>query len=201
MRLFFSEGCPYAQRTRALLAHLGQPYQPEPVDLAHKPAHFLALSPTGAVPLLEDEGFVLYESAVINEYVAEKLGWADAWSPDVRRRALERLVMKRFDELVAPLFFQALKDASLLETRPAWRREVDLLRTAAAGRPAASLLGFHLAPHVLRMQWLSPDSPVLKALDEVAGGFLASALALPAIRQTSPDRELTVQQLRARFGP
>jgi glutathione S-transferase len=201
MRLYFSEGCPYAQRTRALLEHLGQPFQGVQVDLAHKPAHFLALSPTAAVPLLEDEGLVLYESSVINEYLAERLGWAAAWSRDVRHRALERLAMKRFDELVAPLFFQALKDPSALEARPAWRREVAQLRTAVDGRPAASLLGFHLAPHVLRMKWLQPDSQVIRALEEAAGDFLAAALTLPAVVRTSPDQELTVRQLRARFGP
>ncbi|MEN9799629.1 MAG: hypothetical protein RL653_3326 [Pseudomonadota bacterium] len=201
MRLFFSEGCPYAQRTRALIDHLGQPCELEALDLAHKPAHFLALSPTAAVPLLLDEGLVLYESAIINEYLAERLGWRDAWSADVRQRAVERLAMKRFDEFLAPLFFQALKDPSLPDARPAWRKEVGLLRTAAAGRPGASLLGFHLAPHVLRMRWLQPDSQVLRALEDEAGDFLSAALTLPAVVRTSPDRDETVRQLRARFGP
>ncbi len=48
------------------------PYEIEYIDLSNKPDWFLALSPTGKVPvILTPEGHRLFESAVINEYLDE----------------------------------------------------------------------------------------------------------------------------------
>jgi len=48
------------------------PYEIEYIDLSNKPDWFLALSPTGKVPVvLTPEGHRLFESAVINEYLDE----------------------------------------------------------------------------------------------------------------------------------
>lgn len=201
MRLFFAEGCPYAHRARALLTHLEQPFEGREIDLKSKPADFLALSPTGAVPMLEDEGFLLYESAVINEYLAERFAWAAAFSANLQQRARERLAMKRFDDVLVPLFFRALKDGAALEGTPNWQREVEQLGLTAAHAAPVSLLGFHVATHWLRFGWVAPQSPLVLALEKAAGGFLGQAAAHPAVVKTSPDRERTTRSLLERFGP
>jgi glutathione S-transferase len=64
-----------AIRTLWMAGELGLPY--EHVDLAPrspgtKTPEFRALNPTGAVPVIEDDGFVLYESMAINMYLAKK---------------------------------------------------------------------------------------------------------------------------------
>lgn len=201
MRLFMTEACPYAQRTRALLAHRGAAYDARVIDLADKPADFLALSPTGAVPLLEDDGFVLYESMVINEYLAERLGWTEAFSDDVRQRARERLAMKRWDDVIIPAAMASFRDAASLAAKPLWRREVDeLARTAARARPA-SLLGLHVAPHWLRTVRAFPDNELIVTLRTAAGGFLEAASALPCVVETSPELDEAARAFRARFGP
>jgi glutathione S-transferase len=201
MRLFFTVGCPFAHRTRALLTLLEQPFEGREVDLAAKPADFLALSPTGAVPLLEEGGFVLYESAVINEYLAERFGYRDAFAADLRQRARERLAMKRFDDVLLPTAFASFKDPAALEARPLWRRELEQLAATARASQPASLLGLHLATHWLRWVWAFEGQPVVRALGEAAGDFLSAAAALPCVVATSPDRATTAQQMRARFGP
>jgi Glutathione S-transferase, N-terminal domain len=201
MRLFFSEGCPYAHRSRALLTHLGQPFEGREIDLEAKAADFLALSPTGAVPMLEDDGFLLYESAVINEYLAERFTWADAFSPNLQQRARERLAMKRIDDVLVPLFFRALKDGAALDATPNWQREVEQLGITAAHAKPVSLLGFHVATHWLRFNWVAPQAPLVLALEKAAGAFLAQAVSHQAIVKTSPDRETTTRTLRERFGP
>ena len=65
--------CPYVQRSLITLEEKGVAYEVVHVDLQNKPPWFLALSPTGRVPvLLVREGereTVLFESAVINEYL------------------------------------------------------------------------------------------------------------------------------------
>ena len=63
--------CPYAQRSVILLKEKGVGYDIEYIDVYDPPEWFLALSPTGKVPILQVEDTVLFESAVINEYLDE----------------------------------------------------------------------------------------------------------------------------------
>jgi glutathione S-transferase len=61
------------------LEELGLPYEIHDVDmatLAHKEPAFLALNPNGRVPVLRDRenGLVIWESAAIRIYLAEKSG-------------------------------------------------------------------------------------------------------------------------------
>ena len=63
--------CPYVQRAAIALAEKGVPFQRRDVDLADKPAWFRAISPLGTVPLLQAADAVLFESAVIVEYLED----------------------------------------------------------------------------------------------------------------------------------
>ncbi len=201
MRLFSAAGCPYAHRSRALLTLLKAPFELREVDLANKPAELLALSPTQAVPLLEDDGLVLYESAVINEYLAERLAWRDAFSSSLSQRALERLAMKRFDDVVIPAAFASFSNPSSLESKPLWRKEVEFLSRTVKQSRVESLLGLHVATHWMRVKLAFPENAVVQALGEHVGEFLNAAAALPCVVATSPDLEATATFLRARFGP
>lgn len=68
--------CPFVQRVAIVLLEKGVPFQRINVDLREKPEWFLAISPTGKVPLLkirhgnQDEA-VLFESVAICEYLEE----------------------------------------------------------------------------------------------------------------------------------
>jgi glutathione S-transferase len=63
--------CPYVQRAAIALAEKGVPFARRTVDLADRPDWFKALSPLGKVPLLQVGGAVLFESAVIVEYLED----------------------------------------------------------------------------------------------------------------------------------
>lgn len=63
--------CPYVQRAAIVLAEKEIPFERIDIDLAQKPDWFLALSPLGKVPLLQVGDEVLFESAVIVEYLDE----------------------------------------------------------------------------------------------------------------------------------
>ncbi|WLQ15970.1 glutathione S-transferase family protein [Hahella aquimaris] len=64
--------CPYVQRSVITLLEKGVAFKRTAIDLANKPGWFLALSPTGKVPLLViDNKDVIFESAVICEYLDE----------------------------------------------------------------------------------------------------------------------------------
>lgn len=77
-RLISFELCPYVQRAAIVLAEKGAPFERINIDLANKPDWFLKLSPLGKVPVLvvEQDGReqVLFESAVIAEYLDETIG-------------------------------------------------------------------------------------------------------------------------------
>jgi len=67
--------CPYVQRTAIALNDKNVPYKRRNVDLSDKPDWFVKLSPLGKVPLLlVDDETVLFESAVIAEYIDEVTG-------------------------------------------------------------------------------------------------------------------------------
>jgi glutathione S-transferase len=68
--------CPFVQRVAIMLLEKGIAFERIDVDLHDKPDWFLAMSPTGKVPLLKvlhDNGreSVLFESAAICEYVED----------------------------------------------------------------------------------------------------------------------------------
>ncbi len=63
--------CPFAQRVMITLLEKNIDFKPVYVDLANKPQWFLELSPLGKLPLLRIGDQVLFESAIINEYLDE----------------------------------------------------------------------------------------------------------------------------------
>ena len=70
--------CPYVQRAAIVLTEKGVSFKRTLIDLDNKPDWFKAISPLGKVPLLKvtlDDGetVVLFESAVICEYLEETL--------------------------------------------------------------------------------------------------------------------------------
>jgi glutathione S-transferase len=63
--------CPYVQRAAIVLAEKAVPFRRVDIDLSDKPGWFTAISPLGKVPLLKVGDEVLFESAVIVEYLEE----------------------------------------------------------------------------------------------------------------------------------
>ena len=63
--------CPYVQRAIIILDEKEIPHNRTYINLADKPDWFKKISPLGKVPLLQTEQGVLFESAVIGEYLDE----------------------------------------------------------------------------------------------------------------------------------
>ncbi|RZA16824.1 MAG: glutathione S-transferase family protein [Proteobacteria bacterium] len=66
--------CPYVQRAMILLNEKNADFRTTYIDLAAKPDWFLKISPLGKVPVLVVDETVLFESAVICEYIDETQG-------------------------------------------------------------------------------------------------------------------------------
>lgn len=71
MKLVSHQLCPYVQRAAITLREKQIPHELEYVDLSNKPDWFVSMSPLGKVPLLLVGEEVLFESAVICEYLDE----------------------------------------------------------------------------------------------------------------------------------
>jgi glutathione S-transferase len=90
--LFSARACPYAHRTRLVLAEKKVPFELEEIDLQNKPAWFdTRVSAYGKVPALEHEGAHIWESAVINEYLEEVFPTPALLPAEPGRRAVARI--------------------------------------------------------------------------------------------------------------
>lgn len=63
--------CPFVQRSVIILLEKGIDFDITYIDIKQPPDWFLAISPFGKVPVLRCGETVLFESAVINEYIDE----------------------------------------------------------------------------------------------------------------------------------
>ncbi len=117
---------PRAFKVMALANHLGIDYQICFVDLGkgdQKRPEFLALNPNGKMPVLEEDGFTLWESNAILEYLASKKPQSGLLPEDARGRAdVTRWLLWdmshwdstcglfMFERMVKPLFMKAAPD-------------------------------------------------------------------------------------------
>jgi glutathione S-transferase len=102
--LYDADRCPYCARTRIALAEKGVEYETTVVDLDDRPAWIYDKNPLGRVPVIEEDTFVLAESAVINEYLEERYPEPALLPTDPAARALARMLIFRFDELSRPYY-------------------------------------------------------------------------------------------------
>jgi glutathione S-transferase len=102
--LYDAERCPYCARVRIVLAEKGVEYETVAVDLDDRPAWIYEKNPLGRVPVLEEDTFLLAESAVIDEYLDDRYPEPALWPADPGARALGRMLVFRFDELSRPYY-------------------------------------------------------------------------------------------------
>jgi glutathione S-transferase len=74
IQLISFKTCPFVQRAVITLKHKNIDFDITYIDLAEPPDWFLELSPLAKVPVLKVDGEVLFESAVINEYLDDITG-------------------------------------------------------------------------------------------------------------------------------
>lgn len=196
IRLYVHPACPFAHRPRALLERLDAEYESIEIDLDDRPDEFLSRTPTGKVPLLIEDELVLYESRVVNAYLAERFEWSRAWPDDPAARARQRLAMEQWDAVVLPAWYTSLKADGPIpgERRDAVEDELtELDRTVRrwTDGEADTLFGFHCATHWARIRALGGHSDVhdrIRSRPETAA-WLDRAADLEAVRATAPSED------------
>ena len=132
LTLYDAARCPYCARVRIVLAEKGIEYEPVEIDLTDRPTWIYEKNVTGRVPVVEEDAWLLPESAVIMEYLDERYPEPPLLAADPADRALARLWIFRHDDFTRPYY--ALRRG---EDGAAARLDAELakLDAALAGRP------------------------------------------------------------------
>ena len=123
--LYDADRCPYCARVRIAFAEKGLEYETVVIDLDDRPAWIYEKNPLGRVPVLEEDTFVLSESAVINEYLEDRFPEPALWPADPAERALGRMLVFRFDELSRPYYALRREEEAAAERFDAALAELD----------------------------------------------------------------------------
>lgn len=102
--LYDAARCPYCARVRIVLAEKEVEVEVVEVDLSDRPSWLYEKNVTGRVPVLEEDGRTLPESAVIMEFLEERYPGPPLLPPDPADRAAARLLLFRDYELTDPYY-------------------------------------------------------------------------------------------------
>jgi RNA polymerase-associated protein len=178
--LYDAARCPFCARVRVVLAEKGLSYETVEIDLADRPAWLYDLNPAGKVPVLDEDGWILPESAVIAEYLNERYPEPPLWPDDPGERAAGRLLVFRFDDFSQPYYALRRGEDGAQER---FEDELAALDSVLAGMPWLSGRGFGLAdvaflPWLLRARdLLGIDLAPWQALDD----WVARACERPSV--------------------
>ena len=169
LTLYDAARCPYCARVRILLAEKSVEWETVEIDLTDRPLWLYEKNPTGKVPILEEDGWILPESAVICEYLNERYPDPPLWPAEPGERATGRLLVFRFDDFSKPYYaLRRGEDGA----RGGFEEELDFLESLLARMPYLSGATFGLAdigyvPWLIRARdQLDVDLSRLPALSE-----------------------------------
>jgi glutathione S-transferase len=102
---YAASGSPYAWRVWLALEHKRAAYDLRMLSFDSgdlKTLEFGALNPRRRVPVIEDDGFALYESAAILDYIEERFtDCPSLYATDLRTRATQRRLIREADQYIA----------------------------------------------------------------------------------------------------
>ena len=140
-KLYNTQRCPYARRTRIVLHEKGIDFDVHEVDLSNKSEEFLSVSPYGKVPVVSINGTTLYESNVVNEYLDEVREIPRLMPTNPEQRALARSWMAFADDYFFPFIFRigmgsqrGFSEEQIQEAREKLRDALSRLERQLGGR-------------------------------------------------------------------
>jgi glutathione S-transferase len=155
-------------------------------------AEYLAMNPNALVPVIEEDGFILYESNAIVRYLAARDGPGALWPADPRARA----DADRWMEWQSTSYQPAMRDVfwQLIRT-PEDKRDAAAIE---ASRKETERLSGLLDAHLAKSRFVTPHG--FTAADIVVGCAAHRWLNLPVAREPRPHLERWYAELRSRPG-
>ncbi|HET8564081.1 MAG TPA: glutathione S-transferase family protein [Candidatus Binatia bacterium] len=120
-----------SRKVRIALIEKGLEFERINVDLSkreQKNPEYLKIHPFGQVPALDDEGFILYDSTIINEYLEDEYPYPALMPQDSEGRARARLMEDFRDTNFNPHFVKIIYETRKLEAE----RNPEIMATAKA---------------------------------------------------------------------
>jgi glutathione S-transferase len=198
MRLYHHPFSSNARRAVMTAVHLGAPVELVGVDLAkgeQRKPELLRLNPNGKVPVLEDDGFVLWESHAIMQYIADRTKGQTVYPTELRARA----------DVNRWLFWSAYHFQPSISVL-GWEHVVKKILGLGAADPVEVARGERMVTdcarvldqHLQDRTWVSSDSVTLADLALAAPLMMTGPARLPLAPHESLQRWFErVQQLDA----
>lgn len=121
-----------ARKVRIALIEKGLDFERIQIDLGKKEQKnpdYLKIHPFGQVPALDDEGFILYDSTIINEYLEDEYPEPPLLPKDSEGRATARLLEDLRDNYFNPPFVEIFRET---RSKPEGQRDLKLIERAKA---------------------------------------------------------------------
>jgi glutathione S-transferase len=179
MKLYFHPLSGNSRRALLVAAHLDVPLERIVVDLTkgeQRGAAHLARNPNGRLPVLDDDGFVLWESRAIMQYLADKTPGQTLLPTDPRGRADVTRWLSWCTAHMAPPEVTLVQEnfvKALSGRGPA--DPVEVTRAEGLFAQNASILDAHLAGRT----WVAGDQLTLADFSLAAGLALAGPARMP----------------------
>src|SRR3970282_2460061 len=121
-----------SRKVRIALIEKGLEFERINIDLSKKEQknpQYLKIHPFGQVPALDDEGFIVYDSTIINEYLEDEYPYPSLWPSDSEGRARARLMEDLRDRHFNPLCVQIMRELR----KPEGERDPKVIEHAKTG--------------------------------------------------------------------
>jgi glutathione S-transferase len=211
--LYVGHGSPYAWRAFLAIEHKQLPYELKVLSFAKgetRTPEFIALNPRHQVPTLVDGDFVLWESAVVIEYLEDAYPAKDAatnlFPGDARRRALIRRLAREADDYLwtdalLPISMEVFfggeghvpDEAKVAKAKVELAKELEYFAAQMRGRflagdapTAADYMLYPYLAYVVRFEARKPDLAVKALIPPRLRELMARVEALPFFDKTFP---------------
>jgi len=199
LRLYSMRFCPYAQRTRLVLAYKGIDFETVNVHLKKKPSWFLERNPLGLVPVLEKDDQIVYESTATMDWLDDVYPGKKLVPSDPYRKAWDRILQECFGKVTSNMF--ALRSAEDKEKHvEGLHKAFDYYEKILVqrggpffGGAAPCMFDLFAWPHMERLPALvvplEPRAAVDKAQHPMLHAWFQAMYGLPAVQATMFDHE------------
>ena len=121
-----------SRKVRIVLLEKGLDFERIQIDLTKKEQknpEYLKIHPAGQVPAIDDEGFIVYDSTIINEYLEDEYPEPPLLPKDSEGRARARLMEDFRDNFFNPPFVEIIHE---VRGKPEGQRDLKLIERAKA---------------------------------------------------------------------
>lgn len=206
---YHGHGSPYSWRVWLALEHKKIPYELRVLSFANQDTQkpeFVAINPRHVVPTIVDDGFALWESVVILEYLDERFPDTPPLYPgDARERArIRRLIReaeehidrKGIDPITDELFWKEGGEPDMARVE-AWKGKIaaelaifarELRGDYLAGDriTAADFVLYPMIGYAKRITFRKPETKLTEAIPEKLLAWAGRIEALPNFDKTFP---------------